>query len=167
MVKEKKAGKTDKDLLAVIKELADRLSSVEARLVELFPKSATEQIEEAIGEYGPSQKLPLPDETVQKRELHSEYRQIIDQVLGKQFEAWETYDETPATHFKLYVLVPMEISSISAEERSRGINTDIRTAPISYAEGANGVRIWCMKIRQNLARYYANQGIRSPFTNAI
>lgn len=142
--------------------LSERLNKVEK---VQGPQTATEQVARFTGKE--SEKEEPKDQTLQEMILHPRHRKIVDEVLGEQFEAWETYEDTNTTRFMFHVKVPIELSSIPKEEKSKGRSLDIRSKAIPQALGENGVREWCKLIRNNLNRYYTQNALPSPFSNAV
>lgn len=156
-----------KDLNEEIKGLGSRVDSLENLRTD---KTATQQIGEVIASKGDD----FADATVPELVLPPKHRQIVVDILGEQFKAWEDFDKTPSTHFLFNIEIPRQLSSIPKEQHARAncdhernvckLPSDVRSKAVSYAEGDNGVRTWCLKIRQNLNQFYAKEGIRSPFT---
>lgn len=105
----------------------------------------------------------MEDETYPSAYMPPKFRKIVDEVLSPQFDA-RVVDFEDRTDFQFDVMVPEKYSSVSKSERDQGVK-DIRTRIIPRAMGENGVREWCTLIRKNLARFYAQEGVKSPFTN--
>jgi hypothetical protein len=142
-----------------IKEISNRLSAVEKKQT---PLTATEEMSKIID----TAKKDIPeikDETLVEKKISSRHRQIVTEVLGAQFDAWETYDDVASTMFMFNVAVPLELSTMSAEDRRGGRRDDIRSKAVSLADGENGVREWCKKIKENLSKYWSVHGISTPF----
>ena len=161
-MKENKQPKEDQ-MLEILQDMNKDMKEIKKRLVEVEQvtglTSATDQTTAIIGDV-------VEDDTIQDLKIHPIHRKIVDSILGEQFKAWETYDDTNSTHFMFHVQVPIKLSSIPEHEQKSGKSLDIRTKAISNAEGENGVQEWCKKIRQNLNKYYTVHGIRSPFTTS-
>ena len=106
----------------------------------------------------------IEDETMNKAYIPAKYRALVDEILSPEFGI-SLHDFDDRTDFWFEVIVPEKFSSISAEDRQKGVR-DLRGKMISRALGENGIRDWCNLIRKNLSRYYSAEGVRSPFTNA-
>ena len=154
-------------LIAVLEGMKNSLIGLDKRLAkieETQTKTATEMVDKLMGKEKDDTTV---DDTVQEMKIHPTHRKIVDEILGEQFFAWESYEGVSSTHFQFNVEVPEKLSSISKADRQKGQRTDIRTITISIAEGENGVRKWCKKIRTNLNQYYNTNAIPSPFTTAV
>ena len=167
--------KVENQVLSALETIASRLNVIDERLKEVEqykPKSATELIEQAQKELAekrgdvPQAYTPESDVTLSSKRIAPKHRIIVDGVLGKQFAAWETYNEVDSTHFFFHVQVPEGLSSIPQRDRNFNIGSDIRSKAIPNADGENGVRQWCLLIRKNLNQFYTQNGIRSPFAEA-
>lgn len=81
--------------------------------------------------------------------LPPRFRQVIDEVLGKEFTGTvEVCDDVPA--FRLVIIVPQKYSSLPPKDYKE-LGADYRTSrPINNSMGLSGVREWCEKIRQQL-----------------
>lgn len=106
----------------------------------------------------------IQDETYPKSYLPPAYRKIVDGVLSKDFGA-EVTDFEDRTDFMFTIVVPDKYSSVSKEDRDRGVQ-DRRSRMISRALGENGIKEWCQLVRKNLSKYYATEGKASPFESA-
>jgi hypothetical protein len=142
-----------------VMDLSERLSVVEKKNT---PLTATEEMGKII-ETAKKDIPEIKDETLVEKKIAPKHRQIVTEVLGAQFDAWETYDDVASTMFMFNVSVPLEISSMSAEDRKSGRKDDVRSKAISLADGENGVRDWCKKIKENLNKYWSVHGISTPF----
>lgn len=106
----------------------------------------------------------LDDETYPNDNfVPKKYREAVDKHLSSDFGIRMT-DFEDRTEFQVDIIVPPKYSSLSKEDREKGIE-DIRTRIVSRAMGLNGVIEWCQLIRKNLSRYYAQEGMQSPFKN--
>lgn len=153
---------TLEDISNLLVGINDRLKVVEE---VQRPKTATDQIQEVLDEASaPKKEL---DGSPQDKSIPPQHKEQVENILGAQFEAWQTYEETDSAHFMLHILVPEQLSPISKETKpGRKILPDIRSRAISHAEGVNGVREWCQKVRFNLNQYYSRNALPSPFTEA-
>ena len=101
------------------------------------------------------------DDTLDKNYIPKRYRELADDILGTQFGLKITeFDDQ--MDFQLTVIVPDALSSVSKKDKAKG-QMDERSRMISRALGENGVREWLMLVRQNLNRFYKQEGIESPF----
>ena len=148
------------DLLGSMKDTLEGLDKRLGKIEETQPKTATEQIDKVMGK-------EKEDDTVQEMKIHPRHRKIVDELLGEQFFAWESYEGVSSTHFQFNIEVPEKLSSISKADRQKCQRRDIRSIAISLAEGENGVKEWCKKIRNNLSKHYNTNAIPSPFTSAV
>lgn len=83
-----------------------------------------------------------------KTHLPPRWRELCDQVLGKDFGLNVVYPET-GRGFLIKVIVPKEKSNAN-QDHWEFYKTDIRTKSISFAEGAEGVKLYFEKIQKNL-----------------
>lgn len=91
------------------------------------------------------------------------YRQIVDEILSSEF-GLDCIESKDNMDFEIQIIVPMRFSSLTTQEKQAGVN-DIRSKVISRALGENGIRDWCIKVRQNLNKFYVSSGVTSPFSN--
>lgn len=105
----------------------------------------------------------MEDSTYPQVYIPPKYRQLVDDILSPEFGISVT-DFDDRTDFQIHVIVPEKYSSISPDDRKKGIQ-DIRSRMIPRSLGENGVREWVTLIRQNLNKYYTKEGKASPFQN--
>lgn len=91
------------------------------------------------------------------------YRQICDEVLSPEF-GFDCIENTHNLDFEIQIIVPHEYSSLTEQEKLAGVQ-DIRSRVISRALGENGVREWCIKVRNNLNQFFTRAGVKSPFNS--
>lgn len=155
-------------VLEVMQQLNENLKALNTRVTEMEgrigPQTATEQIKKVLGEE--KKEEPAEDTTLAEMKIHPKHRSIVDEILGEQFQAWESYEGTNSTHFLFNIQVPTKLSSMPQKDREQGRELDIRTKAISNAEGENGVREWCKLVRKNLNKFYSENAIPSPFKSA-
>ena len=159
-------------LAGEMKALGSRIESVEAAQ---GPETATQQIAKVTGQKVPVKEEEV-DETIEEKKLHPKHRKLVDEILGEQFNAWETYDDTNSTNFRFHIQIPADLSSVPKATHERAgcdhdeevckVPPDIRSKAVSLAEGENGVKNWCLKVRKNLEKFYTSNAISSPFTTA-
>tara|TARA_R100000789_G_C3019551_1_gene153239 strand:- start:1923 stop:2468 length:546 start_codon:yes stop_codon:yes gene_type:complete len=153
--------KTQKEILKTQKGTNKALNTIAGSLTKLVdiqqnaPKKEEEKMEPEKG------KEAEMDETYPKTYFPPKYRDIMDEMLGKDFEGRVT-DFDDRTEFQFDVFIPKEYSSLSQEDKEKGVK-DVRTRIIPRALGENGVRDWCKLIRTNLNRYFAREGKATPF----
>lgn len=145
-------------ILDAISAIGDRLTNLED---SQKPQTATDLVARHTGE--PVEKEPVKVETEPEMKISPKHRAIVDEVLGKQFYAWEDYEATDSTHFLFNIQVPKELSSLPKDDLEKGKVMDVRSKAVANAAGENGVREWCQLVRKNLNNYYAQNAIRSPF----
>lgn len=74
-------------------------------------------------------------------------RKAAEEILGPKFSfECQACPDRPA--FAFTVIVPQEYSKVEGQDR--------RTRIIDNALGANGVRDWCLKVKQNVIQYLGN-----------
>ena len=76
------------------------------------------------------------------------YRKHIDEILGTDFEC--EFELSASGSQKFTIVVPKEKSNMSKSYKDM-FKTDRRTKELK-GTGADGVKIWCLKIRGNLIR---------------
>ena len=103
----------------------------------------------------------IEDETYPGGYVPPAYRRIVNEVLSEEFKL-RVSDFQDRTEFQLDIIVPDRFSSVSKADREKGVE-DIRSRIIPRALGENGVRDWCVLIRNNLNRFYSSHGVQSPF----
>ena len=152
---------TLEDVANLIVGMNERLGKVEDAQK---PKTATDQIQEHMDKASEPKKES--DGAIQEKFLHPSYKEVIENTLGNQFEAWQTYEETDDAHFMFHILIPPQLSPSKDNKSGKKVLPDIRSKAISHAEGINGVKEWCQKVRGNLNQYYSRNAIPSPFAEA-
>jgi len=157
-----RAGKVNmEDLVGLIQSVNTNISDLKERVIQVEkaqkPETATDQIAKVI-------EKEKDEASYQEMKIHPKHRLLVDNILGKQFIAWESYDGIDSTHFSFSIEVPMELSSVPTEDRAKGRTRDIRTRVISQSAGENGVKDWCEQVRKNLNKYYTNNALPSPFS---
>lgn len=168
--KEKKEKKEKKPKGMTTDQKLDVLIGAVSKLVELNTVQNVEKSidsspekEEKTGS-GSNRYVPsIDDETYPNSYMPPKYRSIVDSVLSTDFGA-RVIDFDDRTEFQFDIIVPEKYSSVPKSERDLGVK-DIRTRIIPRALGENGVREWCNLIRKNLSRFYAQEGVKSPFNN--
>lgn len=114
---------------ARIKELEDRVDALEAKSREAAP--VVETPEAAVPASSEITQFPIPQE----------YRDTVSRVFNQAFGVQLVpMSDSPA--FQFNIVVPEKYSSLNAEQR-KIMGADIRSKVISYAEGVNGVKVWC------------------------
>jgi len=92
----------------------------------------------------------------------AKFRKIADDILSPEFPI-EIHNFDDTTDFQIDIIVPNKYSPADENEKIKGV--DRRSKRISRAQGENGVREWCNKVRENLNKYYSRNAIKSPFSN--
>lgn len=166
--KEKKGAKKEdpkqEDKLDQVLNGINILAGAVGKLVELqtsdkkSPETGhTKESSEREEKFNPS----LDDETYPEGYVPKKYREVVDEHLSPDFGIRiKEFDDR--TEFQVDIIVPEKYSSVSKADREKGIK-DIRTRVVSRSMGVNGVIEWCKLIRKNLSRFYAQEGIQSPF----
>ena len=101
------------------------------------------------------------DETISEKYIPPAFRKIVNELLTEEFKI-NIQDFEDRTDFLFEIIVPDKFSSLSEKEKKEGA-LDIRSKMISRALGENGVRQWTEKVRNNLNKYYSQEGVASPF----
>jgi len=165
-------GPTVKDMMEQIlksnESVAQGLNTVASALLKLTENQSIK----ATGKLGTSIEDKKNDEydfendkTYPTGYVPKKYREIVDSILSPEFGI-TVHDFEDRMDFQLIIIVPDKFSSVSSEDRKKGI-LDERSKMISRALGENGVREWCLLIRKNLAKYYNSSGVQSPFKNVL
>lgn len=102
------------------------------------------------------------DETRPTSYVPAAFRRVVNEVLSEDFGIRVT-DFEDSTDFMVDIIVPEKYSSLTDRDKKMGVE-DIRSRIIPRALGENGVRNWCIKIRDNLSKYYGAAGVQSPFS---
>jgi len=162
---EKKEVKFDNSVEKKLDEVVSTiniLASAVGKLVEL--QTADKKPEQTVKSDSTETYRPkLDDVTYPSAYIPPKFRNIVDEVLSPEFGIKiEDFENT--TDFQFSVIVPDKYSSVIPTDRQKGV-VDIRSRIIPRALGENGVREWCMLIRNNLNKYYSKEGVGSPFTN--
>jgi len=132
--------------------------------------NSVEKVKEILDKQLPTQPEPFrsPDAISSSYKprgyVPPKYRQICDEILSSEF-GLDCIENTDNMDFEIKIVIPERFSSLTAEEKRLGVQ-DIRSKVISRALGENGVREWCMKVRENLNKFYRSSGVQSPFTSS-
>lgn len=146
--------------MATINEVNDKLDKIAdslGKLVEVLqapsvPRvlpSATPTVQVPPPPVAPAAVVtpPLPDTPFKDYPIPVQYRECVDNVLNKDFGIRiEPLPDSPA--FMFVIVVPEKYSSMTPEQRALQ-GADIRPKVTSYADGTNGVRLWCEKVYNN------------------
>lgn len=131
---------TQKETLNNLVVEVDALKATVASLEEKLVAPAVPVVEEpkpSNGKTNDENYLPTPPD----------YVEIVDTLLNKSFGVkFQPLKDVPA--FEFTIVVPSKYSQIKDIEASkeRVPFVDERTKVITYAEGANGVRLWTEKV---------------------
>jgi len=104
----------------------------------------------------------IPSDYQPKGYVPQKYRQIVDEILSSEF-GFDVEESPESMDFTIKIVVPEKYSALTAVEKQAKVK-DIRSKVISRALGENGVREWCIKVRENLNKFYTSSGVISPFT---
>ncbi len=103
----------------------------------------------------PAQTVPVvKDEEPDKTHLPPKWRELCDQVLGKDFGLNVTYPDT-GKGFLIKVIVPRDKSNAPVSHWEF-YKADIRSKAIGFGEGLDGVKAFYEKVRNNLKLNQAN-----------
>lgn len=97
---------------------------------------------------------PVVEEAVDRTHLPPRWREICDEVLGKDFGLNVTYPDT-GKGFLLKVIVPRDKSN-APTSHWEFYKADIRTKAIGFGEGVEGVKMFYEKVKKNLNLNQAN-----------
>jgi len=163
--KKENSGSLEEKMDAMIFGL-NSVSGALVKLVELqtSPKqgsASSESVVEKKANFVPA----IEDETYPTKFIPPKFRKIVDEVLSPDFGI-NVQDFEDRTDFLFEIIVPDKYSSISKDDRTKGIK-DVRSRMIARALGENGVREWTKLVRQNLAKFYNQEGVASPFINSV
>lgn len=162
--------------MSYTKEEFDKLNNTQkinalAEQMDVFAtaiKEISATLEEMKSTTAPSVNIAsvIPSEVIRsdykpKGYVPQEYRRIVDEILSPEF-GFDTEESTDNMDFKIKIVVPTRFSSLTDQEKAAGM-LDTRSKVISRALGENGVREWCMKVRENLNKFYTRSGVTSPF----
>lgn len=121
---------TNKQLEAKLNDLAEVVEKVKEN-VDKLTQNAVAEVKEPVKQETapmPASNIPFP----------AEYRQIVDEVLNKEFGAEIQYN---ALDFAITIIVPEQYQNLSQQEKDAKVQ-DRRTKIIKYPEGASGVKAW-------------------------
>jgi len=182
----KESGASEQELTKIVgllESLSGQFVALETRIKKVEatagPANATEATDVALSKAENVAPKPevVVDETIQERRIDPRYRKMVTDILGEQFEAWEEYSDCPPSHFRFVINVPPGLSSIPKNTHTRTgcdhdnpevgckVPPDLRSKTMTYAEGENGVKEWCNRVRLNLNKYYTTNALPSPFSN--
>ena len=130
----KKDQKQFDDLTDLVKSLVSTVQAVaESKPVTKEEAEEKKEIESAD-----------PDETP----MNPNWKKIVNQVLGSEFDCEASYPKSGGVLFK--VIVPKNKSNASQSYWEMN-KRDVRTKEIGHT-GSEGVKKWCELIKKNLAR---------------
>ena len=113
---------------------------------------------ETVGVVAPEVKL----DEFPKYPIPPDFIAVVDEVLNKDFGVeLEPLPDSAGFNFK--IIVPEKYSNTPPEKRD---GRDVRPRVISYAEGANGIRLWAEKVLENLGEDIKFRIVQDrPFAN--
>ena len=123
------------DLVGVVSKLSDKVDSMNNKTEWIKPQVKVEENR---------------DEQVQDVVIPPKWRQIVDEILGKDFGLSVEYPDS-GKGFSFTILVPREKSN-APDAHWDFYRCDKRTKAIGNAEGIEGVRRYCELIKRNLTR---------------
>ena len=143
-------------LVTLLQAMSKNVSAISDRLTALEnkPVEHVNPVENVLSiTKGEKEDLPNPFAGVVPKALLD----TAVKILGKKF----TFECNPCVNqpaFEFVVIVPAEYSEY------QGKQVDRRTKTIDNVQGANGVRDWCMLVKQNVVKYMGKQ---LPGTNLL
>ena len=140
-------------LASIVNKVVDSVDKIEEKLNTPQEPVQFKAPENKGSDYKPTGYVP------------AKYRQIVDEVLSPEF-GLDCIENSANMDFEIKIVVPEAYSSLTTQEKQLGVQ-DIRSKVISRALGENGVRDWCVKVRENLNRFYSRSGVQSPFTTNV
>lgn len=143
-----------------IESLSDRITGLETAINKIVNKLNTPA--EVKSEFKAPDAIPSAYQS--SGYVPPKYRQICDEILSSEF-GFDTEEQVGSMDFTIKIIIPERYSSLTAQEKAANVQ-DIRSKVISRALGENGVRDWCIKVRENLNKFYTSSGVVSPFTKA-
>ena len=130
VVKEDKAN-----LVSILSDLAESIKTLKQD-VEILKTQKTEVITPA-----PADNHPISLNGVPK-----DLEEVAREILGEKFQfVCESMSDRPS--FRFTVIVPLEYSTLKGQVEDR------RSRVIDNALGVNGVRDWCLLVKQNVIKY--------------
>lgn len=159
----KKPTETVEVKLDAVISAVNTLAGAVGKLVEIQTAEKNQPSEIAATKSTEKFHPPMDDATYPSSYIPPKFRQIVDEVLSPEFGI-HIEDFPNTTDFQFNVVVPEKYSSVIPQDKEKGVR-DIRSRIIPRALGENGVREWCVLIRNNLNKYYSKEGIGSPFSN--
>jgi len=118
---------TNKELEAKVKDLAEMIEKIKENVDKLAVAEVKKPVKQEDAPI-PASNIPFP----------AEYRQIVDEVLNKEFGAEIQYN---TLDFAITIIVPEQYQNLSQREKDAKVQ-DRRTKIIKYPEGASGVKAW-------------------------
>lgn len=156
---EPKEPSQDDRIFDILNGVADELKSMRARIEGIEAKDRPEAL--AISKETAKAPEVVIDTTTPDSPTISyvpvNVRKVVDEILGEDFKV-EVYADSDLPQFNFSVIVPERFgtSTVMVDTKSgREAQSveDRRSRVISNAEGVNGVREWCQKVRQNLLKH--------------
>lgn len=155
--------KEDRRSVASVHKRVDELASTVNTLVEAVANLVKKFDTPTKFEYNP--ETTKVSDYKPKGYVPPKYRQICDEVLSPEF-GLDCEESTVSMDFTIHIIVPDRYSSLTEKEKEMGVK-DIRSRVVSRALGENGVREWCVKVRENLNKFFSKSGVVSPFTSQV
>lgn len=139
-------GKLDKEILATLKALDERIKGVEDKTTNIsIPTKDTPTVSTTLPK-PVTPPVPVIEETYP---VPTEYRTIVNQMLNQKFGI-KIEPMTDRPSFMFTIVVPKEYSNMP-ENAYKDAGADLRTRVISYGEGIHGVRAWVERVAGNLS----------------
>ena len=145
---------SDDKILSAVNNLAKLVENLAGRVENI------EEKREKIQETADKQYIPEVDETYPTQRQPSQYRRIVNEILTSEFD-FDIEDVDPH-NFRFAIYIPDRYSSLTESDKERGLK-DVRSKIIPVIMGENGVTAWCKLVKQNLAKYFTQQGGLNPF----
>lgn len=121
-----------------------RIKNLETGISEILTLLQTKQAEPTTTSAYPPPTVQPVNENTDKYPIPPTYREIVYQVLNKNFGIrLEPMENVPS--FLFTIVCPPKYSTLSPAEL-KSIGADIRPKVIPYAEGVNGVKVWAEKV---------------------
>ena len=149
-------------VMDILQGVAAELKNLGKRLQQLEDRKTSPEFDEAFAiskSQPPAPTLTIETNPADEPILHYtpvNIRKMVDEILGADFKV-EVLASKDLPQFEFHVIVPERYGTSFVElsgpnGRVKQPVEDRRTRIISNAEGVNGVRDWCLKVKQNLLK---------------
>ena len=149
------------ELVKSVKELKEKVETLEKKLSVVDPlgivpgTSLTQTIVPNTATITGTFPIESVVSSATQYPIPLEYRQLVDNILNKSFGI-RIVPRSDAPLFEFIIVVPEKYSSLTPNQKEL-MNEDLRIKVLSYADGVNGVRLWCETVYNNFGQEMKTQ----------